>query len=454
VTNPATSHILHRRLAGPPIVRAASSNGMFIVDDRGRQVIDGSGGAAVSCLGHGDARVVEAICRQAGTLAYAHNGFFSSEPAEALADMLVGHAPGGLASACFVAGGSEAMETALKLIRQYFLEVGQPDRTHFIARRQSYHGNSFGALALSGNVARRIPYEPLLPAGFSHVSAADGVHGRLAGEDDAAMVARLAAELNAEFERVGPGRVAAFCAETIVGATAGALPAPAGYFAAMRAVCDRHGALLLLDEVMCGMGRTGTTHAWEQEAVAPDVQIVAKGLAGGYQPIGAVLASDRVTRALTDGSGTLKHGFTYMAHPIACAAALAVQRAIAEDGLLDNVVAMGAVLSRALTDRFGGHAHVHDIRGRGLLMAVELAADGASGTPFPPEARVADRVKAAALDLGLACYPGSGTIDGVNGDHILLAPPYIATPADIATIVERLGDAVDLVCRDVTRMPA
>jgi adenosylmethionine-8-amino-7-oxononanoate aminotransferase len=427
---------------------------MIIVDEAGRQVIDGSGGAAVSCLGHGHLRVVEAICAQASTLAYAHSGFFSSEPAEALADLLVGHAPGGLASACFVAGGSEAMETALKLIRQYFLEVGQPDRTHFIARRQSYHGNSFGALALSGNRARRIPYEPLLPAGFSHVSPADGVHGRLAGEDDMAMVARLATELDAEFERVGPGRVAAFCAETIVGATAGALPAPAGYFAAMRAVCDRHGALLLLDEVMCGMGRTGTTHAWDREAVTPDVQIVAKGLAGGYQPIGAVLASAPITRALTDGSGMLKHGFTYMAHPIACAAALAVQRVIAEDRLLDNVAAMGALLADGLRDRFSRHPHVHDIRGRGLLMAVELSADGVGGSPFAPEARVADRVKAAALEIGLACYPGSGTIDGVHGDHILLAPPYIATPTDIAAIVDRLGDAVDTVCRDVARMPA
>lgn len=449
-----TSHILHRRLAGPPIARAVSSNGMIIVDEAGRQVIDGSGGAAVSCLGHGHPRVVEAICVQADTLAYAHSGFFSSEPAEALADLLVGHAPGGLASACFVAGGSEAMETALKLIRQYFLEIGQPDRTHFIARRQSYHGNSFGALALSGNLARRIPYEPLLPAGFSHVSPADGVHGRLAGEDDMAMVARLAAELDAEFERVGPGRIAAFCAETMIGATAGALPAPAGYFAAMRAVCDRHGALLLLDEVMCGMGRTGTTHAWEQEAVTPDVQIVAKGLAGGYQPIGAVLASAPITRALTDGSGMLKHGFTYMAHPIACAAALAVQRVIAEDRLLDNVAAMGGLLADGLRDRFSRHAHVHDIRGRGLLMAVELSADGVGGSPFAPEARVADRVKAAALEIGLACYPGSGTIDGVHGDHILLAPPYIATPTDIAAIVDRLGDAVDTVCRDMARMPA
>lgn len=449
-----TSHILHRRLDGPALPVATSGHGMFIVDAAGRQVMDASGGAAVSCIGHGHPRVVEAMCTQVSRLAYAHNGFFTSEPAEELADLLVGHEPGGLAAACFVSGGSEAIETALKLVRQYHLEVGDDARVHFIARRQSYHGNTLGALALSGNPARRAPYAPLLPTGFSHVSPADGVHGRLPAESDAQMSARLAAELDAEFERVGPGRVAAFVAETIVGATAGALAPPAGYFAAIREVCDRHGALLVLDEVMCGMGRTGTTHAWEQEGVTPDVQVIAKGLGGGYQPIGAVLASRRVVDALGQGSGMLRHGFTYMGHPMACAAALAVQRVIAEDRLLDNVVAMGAVLADGLRDRFAGHPHVRDIRGRGLFMAVELAADGAIGRPFAPEAKLAERIKWQAMELDLACYPGSGTIDGTRGDHVLLAPPFIATAQDIAVIVDRLGEAVDLVCRDVTSRAA
>lgn len=423
----------------------------MIVDSEGREILDASGGAAVSCLGHSHPRVVEAIRSQVGVLSYAHSSFFTSRPAEALADMLVGHKPGGLSSVCFVSGGSEAVETALKLARQYFLEIGEPERVHFIARRQSYHGNSFGALALSGNPGRRRPYEPLLPTGFSHVSPADGVHGRLPGESDAEMSARLAAELDDEFERVGPGRVAAFCAETVVGATAGALPAPAGYFPAIREVCDRHGALLILDEVMCGMGRTGTTHAWEQEGVTPDIQVVAKGLGGGYQPIGAVLARGGIAQALGAGSGTLWHGFTYMAHPLACTAALAVQQVIAEDGLLENVAAMGAMLSSALRERFSDHPHVYDIRGRGLLLAIELSSDGKGGKPFAPEAKVSDRIKAQAMELGLACYPGSGTIDGTRGDHILLAPPYIATPDDITAIVERLGKAVDIVCRTATR---
>jgi len=446
-----TSHVLHRRLTGAALPQAVSAKGMVITDHAGRQYIDASGGAAVSCLGHGHPRVVDAIRQQAETLAYAHNGFFTSQAAEELADVLVGHAPGVLTSACFVSGGSEATETALKLARQYYLEIGEPDRVHFIARRQSYHGNTFGALALSGNPGRRAPYAPMLPTGFSHVSAADPVHGRLAGETDDGMATRLAAELEAELERIGPGRVAAFCAETLVGATAGALAPPAGYFREIRKVCDRHGVLLLLDEVMCGMGRTGTTHAWEQEGVSPDIQVVAKGLGGGYQPIGAVLASARVTQALARGSGGLRHGFTYMGHPLACAAALAVQRVIAEDCLLDNVAAMGSLLLSRLRDRFADHRHVFDIRGRGLLVAIELSADGNTGTPFPEAARVADRIRTQAMDLGLACYPGSGTVDGTLGDHVLLAPPYIATADDIAMIVSRLGDAVDRVCQDVMR---
>jgi len=444
-------HILHRSLVGTSLPHAVSANGMLITDAQGRQIIDASGGAAVSCIGHGHPRVIEAIRRQSETLAYVHSSFFTSDAAEALAEHLVGDAPGGLVSACFVAGGSEAMETALKLARQYWLEVGEPERVHFIARRQSYHGNTLGALALSGNLSRRQPYAPLLASNVSHVSPADPIHGRLPGEDDAAMVARLAAELDAECRRIGSGKVAAFCAEPVVGATAGALVAPAGYFHAIREVCDAHGVLLILDEVMCGMGRTGTTHAWEQENVTPDIQVVAKGLGGGYQSIGAVLASRRVTDALTQGSGTLIHGFTYMGHPIACAAALAVQQVIVEERLLDNVQARGVQLSRALTDRFGAHPNVFDVRGRGLLMAIELMAR--DGQPFPPEAALANRIKARAMELGLACYPGVGTVDGVRGDHILLAPPYIASAAEIMTIVERLGEAVDGVCRDIPQRP-
>jgi adenosylmethionine-8-amino-7-oxononanoate aminotransferase len=437
------SRVLHRTLLGGPPPIAVSGHGSWLRSADGRDILDASGGAAVSCLGHQHPRIVDAIQRQAGTLAYAHTSFFSSEPAEALAEELVGHEPGGLAWAYFVSGGSEAVEAALKMARQYFVEIGQPARGNFIARRQSYHGNTLGALAAGGNLWRREPYAPLLSHAFSHVSPAFAYRERRDDETEAEFVKRLADELEAEFQRLGPNTVAAFVAEPVVGATSGCVTAPPGYFRAVREVCGRHGALLILDEVMCGMGRTGTLHAWEQEGVVPDIQVVAKGLGGGYQPIGAVLVSGRVIDALRDGSGSFQHGHTYLAHPIACAAALAVQRVIREEGLLKTVQESGALLERLLTERLGNHRHVGEIRGRGLFRGIELVADRTTKATFDPALKLHARVKAAALARGLGCYPAGGTVDGVRGDHILLAPPYIITPDEIALAVDRLGDAID-----------
>jgi adenosylmethionine-8-amino-7-oxononanoate aminotransferase len=435
------SHILHRNLRAPPAV-AVSGRGLRVLDAQGREVIDASGGAAVACIGHGDERVVEAITRQARSLAYAHTVFFTAQSAEDLADELLGDTPGGLTHAYFVSSGSEAVEAALKLSRQYFLEIGQPQRRRFIARRQSYHGNTLGALGVGGNMARREPYAPILADCFSHVSPCFPYREQRSDESDGDYVARLAAELDAEFQRLGPDTVIAFVAETVVGATAGCVTALPGYFPAIRAVCDRHGALLILDEVMSGMGRTGTRHAWEQEGVTPDIQTIAKGLGGGYQPIGGILVAGRVMEALAQGSGSHRHGHTYQAHPVACAAALAVQRIIREDGLLANVRAMGERLGAALQDRFGNHARIGDIRGRGLFWALEFVEDRASRRPFEPEQRINDKVKAAAIEAGVAIYPMGGTIDGKAGDHIIIAPPYIATAHDIDEIVDRLGRAV------------
>jgi adenosylmethionine-8-amino-7-oxononanoate aminotransferase len=443
--NTTSSRVLHRTLGGLPPPIAVGGHGCWLITADGRQILDASGGAAVSCLGHQHPAVVEAVQRQAGKLAYAHTAFFSSEPAEALASELVGHEPGGLASVYFVCGGSEAVEAALKLARQYFLEIGQPRRARFIARRQSYHGNTLGALAAGGNAWRRAPYAPLLSDAFSHVSPAFAYRERREGETEAEFTSRLVIELEAEFERLDPGTVAAFVCETVVGATAGCVPAPPGYFRAVRDLCDRHGALLILDEIMCGMGRTGSLHAWEQEGIAPDIQAVAKGLGGGYQPIGAVLASGRVVEAVRAGSGAFQHGHTYQAHPVACAAAYAVQQVIRADGLLDRVAEQGARLAARLRERFGDHRHVGDIRGRGLFWAIELVAERGGKVPFDPALRVHRRVKEAAFAAGLACYPAGGTADGARGDHVLLAPPYIVTPGEIDTIVDRLGSAVDQV---------
>jgi adenosylmethionine-8-amino-7-oxononanoate aminotransferase len=442
------SRVLHRSLRETP-PKAIGGEGVWLIGEDGRRILDASGGAAVSCLGHQHPRVLEAMARQASKLAYAHTSFFSSEPAEALADKLVGHEPGGLGYAYLVSGGSEAIEAGIKLARQYFIEAGQPQRQRFIARRQSYHGNTLGALAAGGNAWRREPYAPLLSSAFSHVTPAFAYHEKHDSESEADFVVRLAAELEAEFQRLGPENVAAFIAEPVVGATAGCVPAPEGYFRAVREICDRHGALLILDEVMCGMGRTGTRHAWEQEGIAPDIQAIAKGLGGGYQPIGAMLASTRIVDAIRDGSGAFQHGHTYLAHPLACAAALEVQQVIDDEQLLVRVKDLGRHLERRLTERFGNHRHVGDIRGRGLFQAIELVADRATRTPFDPALKLNARVKAMAFEGGLGCYPAGGCMDGRSGDHVLLAPPYIATADDIDMIVDRLGEAVDLALKSV-----
>ncbi len=436
------THVLHRTLHTDP-ERAASGEGLILTLADGRRVIDAAGGAAVACLGHANPRVIAAIAAQARRLDYASTTFATSDPAEQLADEILGGEPGGLTHAFFTSSGSEAMESALKMARQYHVERGAPERVHFISRRQSYHGNTIGTMAASGHKARRASYEAILPTGFSHVSPCFPYHGQAAGESDAEYVARLAAELEDEFQRIGPDRVIAFIAETVVGATAGCVTAVPGYFPAMRAVCERHGALLILDEVMCGMGRTGTTHAWEQEAVTPDLQAVAKGLGGGYAPVGALLVGRKVVAALAAGSGAFVHGHTYQAHPIACAAALEVQRIIREDKLLANVRAMGERLSAGLSVRLGQHPSVGDIRGRGLFRAVEFVADRETHQPFAPAFGVAARLKAAGLAHGIAVYPASGTMDGASGDHVIVAPPYTVTAAEVDTIVDRFAAAVD-----------
>lgn len=438
------SHVLHRTVFDRPPV-AISGEGLILTLDDGRQIIDASGGAAVACIGHGNRRVASAIADQAARMGYAHTGFFSSAPAEALADLLVGDRPGGLSHAFFVSDGSVAMESALKLARQYHVERGEPQRVHYVSRRQSYHGNLFGTLAASGNEARRAIYEDVLPHNFSRVSPCFPYHYQAANESDADYVGRLAAELEAEFQQIGPDRVAAFLAEPVVGATAGCVTAVPGYFQAIRAVCDRHGVLLILDEIMSGMGRTGTTHAWEQEGIVPDIQAIAKGLGGGYQPIGGILVSERVIRALADGTGAFVHGHTYQAHPVACAGALEVQRIIREQGLLAQVRERGNMLEATLRDRFGAHPFVGDIRGRGLFWAMEFVADRATKTPFPAELGLNWEIKRAALSQGLGIYPTGGTKDGFVGDHVIVAPPYIVAEDQLAMIVDRLAEAVDLV---------
>jgi adenosylmethionine-8-amino-7-oxononanoate aminotransferase len=435
------TRLLHRSIAHA-YPAAVSGQGMTIRDAEGRDYIDASGGAAVSCLGHSHPDVLAAMHAQLDQLAYAHTSFFTTKVAEELGETLIADAPDGIGHVYYVSGGSEAVEAALKMARQYCVEIGQPQRTRFIARRQSYHGNTLGALAVGGNEWRRKQFAPLLIE-THHVSAPFDYRGRRADESPEQYSERLALELETEIARLGADTVIGFIAETVGGATAGCITPPRGYFKRVREICDRHGILLILDEVMCGMGRTGTLHACEQEGIAPDLMTIAKGLGGGFAPIGAVLVADKLFDAFSKGSGLFQHGHTYLGHPLACAAALAVQKVIKRDRLLDNVKAQGAYLTRRLAERFGNHHHVGDIRGRGLFQAIELVADRGTKETFDPGARLNARIKREAMARGLMVYPMGGTVDGVRGDHVLLAPPFIVDDATIDVIVERLGDAVD-----------
>ncbi|MCE2914360.1 MAG: aspartate aminotransferase family protein [Rubrivivax sp.] len=438
------SHVLHRHLRQTyPL--AVGGDGAYLVDSSGKRYLDGSGGAAVSCLGHGHPAVVAAVQQQVARLAYAHTSFFSSEPAEALADELVTQAPAGLESVYFVSGGSEAVEAALKLAVQYHAECGRPDKNRVVARWQSYHGNTLGALSAGGNRWRRGQFPSLLLEQIAHIPECYAYRGQRHDESAEQYGARMAQALEDEILRQGPDRVAAFVAEPVVGATLGAVPAVAGYFSRIREICNRHGVLLILDEVMCGMGRTGTLYACEQEGVVPDLLVIAKGLGAGYQPIGALLVQQRIVDALRDGSGFFQHGHTYLGHPVACAAALAVQRVIREEGLLAQVRSLGETLAQLLAERLGDHPNVGDLRGRGLFRGIELVADRASKVPLPAEWRTHARLKAAAFERGLLCYPMGGTVDGRQGDHVLLAPPFVCSIGQMHELVDKLAAALDSV---------
>ncbi|MFW2589947.1 aspartate aminotransferase family protein [Sagittula sp. SSi028] len=437
------SHVFPRHTKAT-LPLATRGEGIYIYDSHGKAYLDGSGGAAVSCLGHGDADVVAAIKSQLDSLEFAHTGFFTSEPAEQLAEALVANAPEGIDRVYLVSGGSEAVESALKLARQYMLEIGQPQRRRFIARRQSYHGNTLGALGTGGNMWRRAPFDPVMVSA-SHIAPCYEYRGRAEGETAEAYGLRVADELEAELLRLGPETVIGFLAEPVVGATAGAVPAVPGYFKRLREICDKYGVLLILDEVMCGMGRTGTFFACEQDEVRPDIVTIAKGLGAGYQPIGAMLCSGAIYEAIEQGSGFFQHGHTYLGHPVACAAAHAVVQKLTIGGMTARAATMGGYLAEALHDRFGAHPHVGDIRGRGMFRGLEFVADRDTKTPFDPAKGLAKRLKAAAMDNGLICYPMNGTLDGQSGDHVLLAPPFICTKPQIDELVDKLAISLEAV---------
>jgi adenosylmethionine-8-amino-7-oxononanoate aminotransferase len=434
------SHIFPRHTKVKTPV-AVSGEGCYLYDASGKQYLDGSGGAAVSCLGHGDVEITEAIKAQLDQLAFAHTSFLTSEPAEQLADLLIEHAPEGIEKVYLVSGGSEATEAAIKLARQYFVEKGEDQRRHLIARKQSYHGNTIGALSAGGNIWRRQQFAPLL-IDVTHISPCFEYRFREEGESAEAYGLRAAQELEDEILRLGPDTVMAFMAEPVVGATLGAVPAVEGYFKRIREICDKYGVLLILDEVMCGMGRTGYLYACEADGVSPDILCIAKGLGGGYQPIGAMLCSGEIYGTIEAGTGFFQHGHTYLGHPVAAAAGLAVVSAILDRQLIPRVREMGGKLEAALQAKFGQHPNVGDIRGRGLFRGIELVQNRETKEPFAAERRLAAKIKSAAMANGLICYPMSGTIDGRLGDHILLAPPYILEEEHIEELVTKLDMAI------------
>ena len=434
------NHVFPRHTKSlPPAV--VGGKGCYLFDENGKTYLDGSGGAAVSCLGHGDPEIIDAVKAQLDTVAFAHTGFFTSKPAEALADLLIEHAPEGIDRVYFVSGGSEANEAAIKLARQYFLEKGEPRRHKLIARQQSYHGNTLATLSAGGNVWRREPYTPLL-TDVSHIDPCYAYRHKRDDETDAEYGLRAANSLQAEIERLGPETVMAFLVEPVVGATLGAVAASEGYFKRIREICDHYGVLLILDEVMCGMGRTGTLFASEQEGITPDIVTIAKGVGAGYQPLGAMLCSAEIYSAIEDGTGFFQHGHTYLGHPSAVAAGHAVVSAILNRNLITRVNQMGDVLQNALTERFGQHPHIGDIRGRGLFRSIELVEDRETKAPLDPSRKTHARIKKAAFEAGLICYPTGGMLDGQRGDQVMLAPPFIIEEAQVTELVDKLELAV------------
>lgn len=434
------SHVFGRNARTEPPV-AVLGEGCYLIDRDGKRYLDGSGGAAVSCLGHSNDEVKQAIKQQLDALAFAHTGFFTSEPAEALADKLIKHAPEGLDRVYFVSGGSEAVEAAIKLARQYHVERGEDDRHILIARRQSYHGNTLGALAAGGNLWRRQMFNPILVE-TRHIAPCYAWRDQREDETAFAYGQRVANELEAEILSLGPDKVMGFIAEPVVGATLGAVPAVKGYFERIREICDQYGVLLILDEVMCGMGRTGDIYACAEDGISPDILTIAKGLGAGYQPIGAMLASRKIYDTIAEGSGFFQHGHTYLGHPVATAGASKVFDIISSESMMEQVRTKGAQLKATLIDRFGQHPHIGDIRGKGLFLGLEFVADRETKTPFDPQKAIHKHFKAAAFEAGLICYPMGGTIDGQYGDHVLLAPPFIISDSQINECVDKIDIAL------------
>jgi adenosylmethionine-8-amino-7-oxononanoate aminotransferase len=427
-------------VAAGAMPKVAWGRGVEVFDTDGKRYLDGSGGPAVYCLGHGNAEVNAAITAQLDRIAHGYRYTFTSDPLEELTAIVAGHCGGDLGRMVFVSGGSEAVESAMKIALQVHTARGQPRRRRFVARHRSWHGNTLGALAISGFAERRAPYEgALMPASF--VSAANAYRPP-AGVGAADLAGWYADELEAELLRVGPETVAAFVFEPVVGAAGGVVPAPPGYAARIAEVCRRHGVLLIADEVMCGSGRCGTWRALAHDGVEPEIMTVAKGLAGGYLPLGAAVYSRAIGADLDRAHGGPMTGHTFTGHTACCAAGVAVQRIVARDGLVERVRDLGPEFMSMLARETADLEAVGDIRGRGLFVGVELVRDRHTRAPFPAEDQLYLRIRRNAFERGLICYPSGGNVDGVSGDTVILSPPYIASEAELAEIASLFAVAL------------
>lgn len=437
-----SNYIMQRDISADlPI--AVKGDGIYLIDSNGKKYLDGCSGAAVSCLGHSDASVINAIKDQLDKLAYAHTSFMTSEPTEKLAEMLVNKAPDNIEKVYFLSGGSEAVETALKLVRQYYLEKKEPQRKNIIARYQSYHGNTLTTLGVGGNVKRKEPFLPYLSNCMHHIDPAYPYRLKKENETLAEYGIRAANYLEEKILELGSDTVSAFIFEPLVGSTLGAVEAPLSYYKRVREICDKYGVLLIFDEIMCGTGRTGYMFASEYTNVNPDIITIAKGIGGGYQPLAATLFSGEIYKAIEEGSGQFSHGHTYIGHPTACAAGVAVLKAFEDRNLLDNVQKMGELLKNTLNERFSNHKHIGDIRGKGLFLGVELVQNKETKECFDPKLQLFAQIKSTAKELGLLCYPMGGTDFGKAGDHILLAPPFIINEVQVQELVDKLELAIN-----------
>jgi adenosylmethionine-8-amino-7-oxononanoate aminotransferase len=419
--------------------KVAWGKGSYVYDASGKRYIDGSCGPAAYCLGHGNEEVNAAIARQLDKIAHGYRYTFTSDPLEELTEIVKTQAGGGLDRMAFVTGGSEATESCLKIALQYHAARGEASRRRFIARERSWHGNTLGALSVSGFKERRAPFEGTL-IDVPRLSPVN-VYRPPANVRPDDVARACAAELEQEILRLGAENVAAFIFEPVVGAAGGAVPAPPGYARAVREICDRHGVLMIADEVMCGVGRCGTWRALAHDGVVPDLMAIAKGLAGGYLPLGAAVYHSKVAEPILAVHGAPLTGHTFSAHTACCAAGVAVQGIVRRDKLVERVHDNGPKLMQMIRDALDGIEAVGDIRGRGYFIGIEFVADRATKEPFPAELQIFARIRQTAFDDGLICYPVGGNVDGVNGDIVIIAPPYNATDDELAEIVDKFARA-------------